>query len=369
MIKRLKALIIKEFLAILQDKKSRTVLIIPPLVQLFIFSFAATLDVENVNMGVWNKDNGKYSYELIQRFVGSPTFKNIYFYHNEKQVERAIDNEEALIVVHIDENFSRDILSGKVAKVQFLLDGRKSNSAQIVGGYAVSILEQFQKDTKAAIGLPKARTALIPWNWYNPNLLYTWFTVPGLVGILTMLICLLVTAMSVAREREVGTFEQLLVSPLLPSEILLGKAIPAMVIGIAEGSLILFAAIFFFGIPFTGSLFLLYFSIIIFVSSIVGIGLFISSLSKTQQQGLLGVMIFMAPAVALSGFATPIENMPEWLQVGTLANPLRYFLVIVRGIFLKNLSFSIVWNQTYPMAIIAFFTLTGADWFFRKKLE
>jgi len=368
MINRIKALIIKEILAILQDKKSRMVLIFPPLMQLFLFSFAATLDVKNVDVGFWNKDNGKYSYELEQRFVGSPTFKNIHFFDNEQEVKRAIDNQKVIMVVHIDEDFSRNILARKEVKVQLLLDGRKSNAAQIVQGYALTILGDFQKDIKAEIGLPKDRTRLIPRNWYNPNLIYTWFTVPGLVGILTMLICLLVTALSVAREREMGTFEQLLVSPLKPTEILVGKAIPAMLIGIGEGSLILFAAIFLFGIPFTGSLLTLYGSMWIFVISVVGIGLFISSIAKTQQQGLLGVMVFMAPAVALSGFATPIENMPEWLQITTYANPLRYFLLIVRGIFLKEAPFYYVWQQTYPMAIIGIFTLTGADLFFRKKI-
>lgn len=366
---RITALIIKEVLALLKDKKSRSVLIIPPIIQLFVFSFAATLDVKNVSLGVWNDDAGKYSYELIQRFAGSPTFRNIYFYNTESEVRHAIDNQKIILAMHLDSNFSRTILSKGQAKVQLLLDGRKSNSAQIVQGYASTIIEQFEKDIKQELGLPRNRIELIPRNWYNPNLIYTWFTVPGLIGILTMLIGITITALSVAREREVGTFEQLLVSPLSPFEILLGKAIPAIVIGILEGSLILFSAIFLFNIPFAGSMAWLYLSMFVFVSSIVGIGLFISSLSQTQQQAMLGVFIFMAPAVALSGFATPIENMPHWLQIGTNANPLRHFLFITRGIFLKDLPHLIILKQLFPMAIIAFFTLTAANWFFRKKLE
>jgi ABC-2 type transport system permease protein len=366
---RIGALIIKELLALLQDKKARMALIVPPVLQLLIFSFAATLDVKDVEIGVWNKDNGKYSYELVQRFAGSPTFRNITFYDNPAAVRSALENQDVIMVLHLDENFSRGILQNKGGNAQLLLDGRRSNSAQIVQGYALGIFEQFQRDTGASLRVLDAGTIILPRNWYNPNLIYTWFTVPGLVGVLTLLIGLLVTALSVAREREVGTFEQLLVSPLLPFEILLGKAIPAIMIGMAEGSLILLAAIFLFGIPFTGSLHYLYFSMFVFVVSIVGIGLFISSLAKTQQQGLIGVMIFMAPAVALSGFATPIENMPEWLQTATYANPLRYFLVVVRGVFLKELPLHVVLQQTYPMAVIAIFTLTGADWFFRRKLE
>lgn len=184
-----------------------------------------------------------------------------------------------------------------------------------------------------------------------------------------MLEALVITALSVARERELGTFDQLLVSPLQPIEILIGKTIPAIIISMAEGTIIIFAAIFIFGIPFTGSMFLLYFSMFFFVCSIVGVGLFISSLCSTQQQAILGTYVFMSPSVLLSGFATPIENMPDWLQPITFLIPLRYFLVIVKGIFLKAMPMSVVLNNTWPMAVIAIFTLTGATWLFRRRLE
>lgn len=366
---RVYAIIIKEFLAVWRDKKSRAVLIIPPLVQLFVFAFAATLDVKNVSIAILNRDMGKASFELIQRFKGAPTFNHVRYLEGVKEIAPVIDQQKAVMVIHIDEQFSRNLYAGKQAALQLILDGRKSNTAQIVQGYALNLIDQFSRDFAHDQGFPVQPTLLIGRNWYNPNLLYYWFNVPNLCGVLTMLVSLIVTALSVARERELGTFDQLLVSPVQPFEILLGKTIPAILISLVEGTIIILAAIFFFQIPFTGSLLLLYFSLFVFICSIVGVGLFLSALCKTQQQAILGSFIFISPAVLLSGYATPIENMPPWLQTFDLINPLRYFLVIVKGIFLKDMPAHLVWANTWPMALIAAFTLTGADWFFRRRLE
>lgn len=369
MLHRILTLIYKEILAVWSDKKSRIVLIVPPITQLFIFAFAATLDVKNVPIGILNRDNGKESIELAERFHGSPTFSYIKYLHSVDEIPAFIDNQRGAMVLSIDPEFSKNLYSQKAANVQIILDGRKSNTAQIIAGYTSVILDQYNRDFAALNNLPQQRTALFPRFWFNPNIIYYWYNVPSLCGILTMLVGLIVTALSVARERELGTFDQLLVSPLLPIEILIGKTIPAIVIGIAEGSIILLAGIFFFQIPFTGSLLALYFSMLVFVTSIVGVGLFISSLSQTQQQAILGAFVFMSPSVLLSGFATPIENMPVWLQYITYLNPLRYFLVVAKGSFLKAMPWDIVLENTWPMAIIALFTLTGAAWFFRSKLE
>lgn len=369
MFRRIIALIIKEALAILRDKRSRTVLIIPPILQLLIFSFAATLDVKHVKIGILNRDNGAQSFELIQRFHGSPTFEQIYYLSSVEEIAHYIDTQRVVMVLHIDEQFSRNLLAGKQANVQIILDGRKSNSAQIVNGYASSIISKFNHDFTSENEIKQQQTEIIPRNWFNPNLLYYWFNVPNLCGILTMLVSLTLTALSVARERELGTFDQLLVSPISPIEILIGKTVPAVVLGMIEGNFILGAAVFLFHIPFTGLLWPLYLSMFVFILSIVGVGLFISSLSKTQQQAILGSFVFMSPAVLLSGFATPIENMPEWLQYVTYANPLRYFLVIVKGAFLKAMPIDVIFENTWPMAIIAMFTLTCATWLFRSKLE
>lgn len=369
MLRRIYALVIKEFLAVWQDKKSRYTLVIPPLLQLFIFAFAATLDVTNASVGILNHDTGKLSYELVQRFRGSPIFKRVKFLESNQEIKEVMDNQEVMMVIHIDSQFSRNLLASRPAEVQLILDGRKSNTTQIVQGYAARIINQYNNELAKELHFASPSTILIPRNWFNPNLIYTWFTVPALVGILTMLVTLIITSMSIARERELGTFEQLLVSPLLPIDILIGKSVPAIIFGMAEGTAILIAAVFVFQIPFTGSIFALYLSMFVFVCSIVGMGLFLSSLCKTQQQALLAVFVFMSPAVILSGYATPIENMPDWLQQITLGNPLRFFLVILRGLFLKELPFSEVMANTFPIAIIAIFSLSSSTWFFRRRLE
>ncbi|KPK33354.1 MAG: hypothetical protein AMS24_01470 [Chlamydiae bacterium SM23_39] len=369
MFKNIYSLIIKEFLAVWQDKRIRLILIVPPLIQLFIFAFAATLDVKNISVACLNRDEGKLSYELIQRFAGSPFFNDMQYLNDFHQIQEVIDNQKAIMVIHIDEEFSRKLLSGRSPEIQLILDGRKSNTAQIVQGYAFKIIEQYYSDLSKKMNLPFPSTKLIARNWFNSNLIYTWFTVPGLVAILTMFTSLLVTSLTIARERELGTFEQLLVSPLRSIDILIGKAIPGIIIGMGEGTIILIAAVTAFQIPFTGSILALYFSMFIFVCSIVGVGLFLSSLCKTQQQALLAVFVFMSNSVILSGFATPIENMPIWLQKITLINPLRFFLIIVRGIFLKKIPFSVIFQNLYPIIIIAIFNLSVSTWFFRKRLE
>lgn len=366
---RILTLIHKEMLAVWRDKKSRFVLIVPPIMQLMIFALAATLDVKNVPIAILNRDNGAESVELLQRFHGSPTFSHILYLHSLQEIAPAIDNQRAVMVIHIDEQFSRNLRAGKQADLQLILDGRKSNTSQIVQGYALAIVDQYNRDYAARVNIHQQTTEIFPRNWYNPNLLYYWFNVPNLSGILTMLIGLTVTGLSIARERELGTFDQLLVSPLKPIEILIGKIVPGIIIGIAEGSIIIFAAIWIFRIPFIGSLPLLYLSLFVFVLAIVGVGLFISSLSGTQQQAILGTFVFMTPAVTLSGYATPIENMPDWLQHATLINPLRYYLVIAKGLFLKDMPAAIVFENLWPIALIGLFNLIGAQWFFRRRLQ
>lgn len=366
---RILTLMIKEFLAVWRDTKSRFILIVPPIVQLFIFAFAATLDVKNVTIGILNLDNGKQGFELTQRFHGSPVFSHIIYLQSVDEIGPFIDNMRGAMVVFLDQQFSRNLEMGEPAQVQLILDGRKSNTTQIVAGYASSIIQTFNNDFTALSQIPQQNSVLVLRNWFNPNLLYYWYNIPSLSGILMMLVGLLITALSVARERELGTFDQLLVSPVTPFEILVGKTVPAVIIGMLEGSIIIFVGVIIFKIPFTGSLLLLYCSMFVFILAIVGVGLFISSLSNTQQQAVLGSFLFMSPSVLLSGFATPIENMPAWLQPVTYLMPLRYYLVIAKGIFLKDIPADIVFSNIWPMAIIAFFTLTAASWLFKRRLE
>ena len=363
----LRALMIKELLNILRDPKSRTVLIVPPIIQIFIFSFAMTMEAKNIHLGVLNLDAGRAGFELVQRFQNAETFSHIMTLKGQAEIPAVLDEQRALAVLVVPVDFSRRLEAGETTAVQLLLDGRKTNTAQIVQGYAQRILDGFLLDLNPNAGRRPA--TLLTRHWFNPNLEFMWYTVPSLICILSTIISLILTALTVAREREMGTFEQLLVSPLQPIEILAGKALPALFLALCSASLLLAIAIFVFRIPFQGSLALLYGAMVIFLMAIIGIGLFISSLSMTQQQAILGAFVFMPPAVILSGFATPIENMPYAVQLLTYADPLRYFLVILRGVFLEGYSYEQVSRYYWPMLIIAFVTLSFATWLFRHRMN
>ena len=366
---RIVALIIKEFIVVWRDKRSRFVLVVPPLIQLFIFAFAATLDVKDVPIGILNLDNGERGIELVERFQGSPFFSKIRFLKAVEEIAPFIDNMEGIMVVMLDQQFSRNLDANKPADIMLILDGRRSNSAQIVAGYTANIVDQYNKDFAKLANIQQQNSTLVVRNWFNPNLLYYWFNIPCLSGILTMLVGLIVTSLSVAREKEIGTFDQLLVSPLSPFEILAGKTIPAILIGMIEASVILVVSTQVLQVPFRGSLILFFLSVFVFVTSIVGVGLFISSIAQTQQQAVLGSFVFMSPSIMLSGFSTPIENMPTWLQPVTIFMPLKYYLVIAKGLFLKDLPAYVVFNNLWPMALIGVFTLLTAGHFFKRKLE
>jgi ABC-2 type transport system permease protein len=365
---RIFALVIKEFLALLKDKKSRTVVIVPPLVQLFIFSYAATFDLNEVGYAVYNEDAGVASRELLARFEGSPTFRLVGYLTHEEQIEPLIDSRKAVMLIHVGQHFTRDLLLKHPAQLQVILDGRNSNTAMVVSGYVHSILTEFNRKWAESHGFPPAPAALEVRHWFNPTLQSRWFIVPGIIGLLTLVVTLLVTSLSVAREREAGTFDQLLVTPLRPVEILLGKTIPGIVIGAFEGTLIILMAVLWFQIPLRGSLAALYLGLFLFLLSGVGMGLMISSIAVTQQQGLLGAFLVLVPSVVLSGFATPIANMPEFVQDLTHLIPLRYFLIILRGVFLEGADISILWPQYWPMAVIGMSGLAFASWLFRHRL-
>jgi ABC-2 type transport system permease protein len=366
---RVWTLVVKELLAALRDPRGRYILIVPPILQMLVFSVAATQEVKNVRMAVLNEDYGTAARDLIARFEGSTNFAKVSYLRGEADIAPAIDSRSVLMVLHLGPDFSRRLEGGMPAEVQLILDGRRSNAAQIVAGYAQAIFDRFERELAATRRTPPPPSVVTARIWFNPNLETTWNTVPALVAILTTLMGLVVTALSVARERELGTFEQLLVSPLDPHEIVIGKTVPALIIGLTEGTVMLLVGIFVFRVPFQGSFVLLYLAMTVFLAAVIGVGLFISSLATTQQQGILGAFVFMVPAILLSGFATPIENMPEWLQTLTLANPLRYYVAIIKGVFLKGMSAAIVVQLLWPLAVIALVTLSAATWLFRHRVE
>ncbi|NIJ19107.1 ABC-2 type transport system permease protein [Sphingomonas naasensis] len=363
---RLWAMIVKEMLAVLRDPKSRVVLVVPPILQLFIFTYATTLDVTNVDIGLLDRSSGAHSVELVQRISGSPNFRDIRTFRSTDELRAAIDNQKVIAAMVIDEDFDRKLASGQPATIGLVLDGRRSNAAQIVSGYLTNIVGGLGADLqpRGAAGGGSVVT-----NWYNPSLDYIWFTLPSLVAIITSVAGLAITSQSVAREREMGTFDQLMVSPLRVHEILIGKMVPPYLLGMFNGSLYLILAPLVFGVPFKGSLALFFLSLSVYMLALIGLGMLISAASKTMQQAFLGVFLIMTPLILLSGYASPIDNMPGWLQTVTYIDPARYFLIIVQGLFLKAMPATAVFHQLWPLVLIACATLSASAWLFRARME
>jgi len=366
--RRIRSLITKEFLMLWKDRKSRFVLVVPPIIQLVLFANAATFEVRDVALGIWQEDRAAQATELVRRFTDSDTFRIVTAYDNPRAVEDDIAAQRVKAVLHVGQGFSADIAAGRPARLQLLLDGRRSNTALIIQNYAAAIVDRFNLEHAP----PAARGAGLEIQtraWFNPNFESRWFILPGLAVLLTMVATLLITALSVARERELGTFDQLLVTPLRPMEILIGKTAPALCVGFIEANVIAAIAVAAYGVPFVGNILLFDVGIVLFVLSAIGIGLVISSIAKTQQQAILGVFLLLSPATVLSGFTTPIANMPQWCQALTYLNPIRYMIALSRGVFLQDLTWSLAWPMLWPMMVIATVTLRYATWLFARKLQ
>ena len=363
---RLRAQIVKELLSILRDPRSRIIVFVPPLMQLLIFTFATTLEVRNADIAVHDRDAGRWSHELVAR-VGAADFVNeVRTVHSRDELRAMIDERKVIAALDMGPDFSRDIAAGGTGTVQVIVDGRRSNAGQITVGYLNAIAADVGS---AARKEPQRAAPVVVRHWFNPNLIYRWFVVPALSGILVFFSALMITALSIARERELGTFDQLLVSPTTTLEIIVAKTVPAVAIGAVLGLMMVAAAAFLFGVPFTGSFWLLLPSLLLFILSVVGIGLMISAVSATQQQAILGAFAIGVPAVLMSGFATPVENMPLVLQWMAQGIPLTHFLVIVEGTFLKAMPASDIIANTWPLAVIALVTLTMATVFVRGRLQ
>lgn len=369
MLSRLLALIKKEFLSIWRDPKSRMIVLVPPVVQLLIFANALTMEVKNVNIIVADYSETSESRELIAGFEGSVWFNKVILTKDITKIKSFIEGQKADGAIIIADDFSARLKSGKTAEIQAILDGRTTNVAAVVNGYIASVAARFSQKLAQKEGVSGAAVAIETRTWFNPNAIYQWYLVITLITILALVITLILTALSVARERELGTFEQLIVSPYTSLEILIGKTVPPLCLSLIMVSVMTFIAIYGFGLPFTGSFPLFLFSCFIALLSFVGIGLFISAISQNQQQAILGVFAFMMPAILLSGFISPIEDMPPEMQYLTYLNPIRFFMNIARGLFLKEMPFSDVFDNLLPLIVIAFMTLTLAGRTFKKNLE
>ena len=361
------ALIVKEFLAILRDAKSRLVLIGPPLIQLIVFGYAASFDLNHVPFAVYDQDQSVASRDLVAAFAGSPAFQQVAQLHSARDIKPLIESRQVEMVLDIDPRFSRFLFTHQPAPVQVIVDARNSNTALLILGYANSIIADDGSAWAAAHGAPPPLARLEARALYNPNLDSHWFIIPGIVALLTQVVTLLVVGLSVAREREAGTFDQILVTPLTQMDILLGKSIPGLIIGVVEANVIIAAAVFWFQVPFHGGLVQLYTGLVLFAIAVTGIGLMISALVATQQQALLGAFLFMVPSIILSGFATPIANMPVPVQWLTLINPMRYALAIIRRCFLAQPGFGALLPDYAALAALGFCSLLAAAWLFRKR--
>lgn len=363
MIRRILALIVKELQIILGTRSSRAMLLVPVILQVAIFPFAATLEVKNATLAVWNEDDGPASREILQRLTRTAAFTRVTRVESQAALASALDGQRVLAAVRLPADFSRRFREGGGAQVQILIDGRRSNSGQIAASYVSQVVNGYVREQGGA-----ASSVLVPRNLYNPNLDYTWHILPSLVAIITTIMCLAVTALSVAREREEGTFEQLLVSPLTPAHLMVGKMIPGILVAVAQGGFIVLAGVTVYRVPFTGSLGVLLLTLVAYGLALAGVGLAISSVSMTQQQAFFGVFSFMTPAVILSGFVTPIENMPLPLQWVALANPLTHVIWIVKGVFLKGYGLLDALPHLWPLLLIAFCTLSVALAMFRRHI-
>ena len=364
-LRKVLALIRKEFITTWMDPKTRAIIIGMPLMQLLVFANAVTMEVQNIDVTVLDRSNSVESRELLSKFEYSPRFRTFYYTDNENEFQEYIDIQKAQIGIQINSDFAKNLKSNRGATVQIITDGRQTNSASIASGYASQIITGYGAE---AVNTKGASINTNVRNWYNPNLNYQWYILTIIVAMLALVITLILTSLSVARERELGTFDQLIVSPLSSVEILIGKSVPPLIISIFLTIIMTVLVTVFFDLPFRGSMVLFLISISISLLAIVGVGLYISSICKTQQQAILSVMTFMMPAILLSGYISPIEDMPLFLQYLTYLNPVRFFMVLARGIFLKGMGIEDVLLNVIPLILIACITLTLAGRTFKRKL-
>ncbi len=365
MFERLKSLLIKEFLQLFRDPRMKTILFAAPVVQVIIFGYAVSTNVRNIPTAVYDLDQTPESRALIREFTASHYFHIRKHIQTDTQQNALLDQSLVSVVIRIQPGFAGDLLRGRTAKFQLLIDGTDSNTTAVIQSYANHILERLlsRRNTHA---LPHIE--LRNRSWWNENLESRNFYIPGVIAHIISLITLLLTAMAIVREKEIGTLEQLIVSPLKSHELILGKLLPFALIGIIDVLLVTVVGVFWFDVPIRGSLTLLFGSACLYLLTTLGIGLFISTISNTQQEALMSTFLFYFPTLLLSGFLFPIANMPQAIQWLTLLNPLRYFLVILRSLFLKGSGFETLWPQLLALLVIGLTIFTLSALRFRKRL-
>ena len=375
MFERIKHMLIKEFIQVFRDPKMKGIIFLMPIIQVLVFGYAVTTDVKHVRTAAYDLDDSVASRELVARFVKSGYFDVSEYVPDERRARDLMDRGQISAILRINPGFHEDLRAGRTAPLQIIVDGTDSNTAGIVLDYSAKIVGRFSEKvlltrfTRLKVPAQEpGRVEMQTRAWFNENLESRNFYVPGVIAIIVMLITLMLTSMAIVREKEIGTMEQIMVTPIRPIEFILGKSVPFALIGFADVLLITLIGVFWFEVPIRGSLPLLFVATTLYIMTTLGIGLFISTVSQTQQQAMMSTFFFYFPAVLLSGFMFPIANMPEVVQWLTYLNPLRYFLVIVRGIFLKGVGPAILWPQMVALLVMGLATLWLASRRFQKTL-
>lgn len=369
---RIGQLLRKEFRQLLRDPRAKRLLFAGPVIQLLIFGYAVTTDVKDTKTFLVDHDRTAESRSLVEALTSSGYFRVTGRGERPADLVSALDHGDVLMGVEIPQGFSADVAAGRQATVQLLVDGSTANTANLALGYATQIIGRYGLQRAASVMAragPVGMGAGVDYRvraWYNPNLESRVYNVPAVMGMILMTMTLLLTSLAVVREREIGTLEQLMVSPLQPVELIIGKTLPSVVVALADLVLVVAIALFWFDIPFRGSYMLLGVASLCFILTGLGMGLLISTVSKTQQEAFMSMVFFLLPAIMLSGFMFPIENMPQAMQYLTYLDPVRYYLVVVRGVFLRGAGWQILWPQVAVLLGIGLLVLGFATTRFRK---
>jgi ABC-2 type transport system permease protein len=382
---RLRAIIRKEFIQALRDPRMRSMLFLPPLIQLLVFGYAVNLDVDTATIAWMDQDRSPQSRELRAAFEGSGHFTIGALPLDDHAMQYALDRGQVDGVIRILPGFARDVTRGRASSVQILLDGTNSNTASLVSGYAAQVIATYSQEVSGdaqrarmvagttssggPLSMPMPRVVARTRVWYNPDLKSRNYFIPGVVVNIIALVTLSLTAMAIVREKEIGTMEQLMVTPIRPVELILGKTLPFVLVGYWDLVLVTTAALLLFHVPFNGNFFLLLFAAGMFLLTTLGAGLFISTISRTQQQAMMATTLFFQPFFMLSGFSFPIRNMPEGVQWLTYLDPVRYFMEVVRGVFLQGAGFTTLWPQILALAVYGVIVLWLSINRFHKQLE
>ena len=375
MLERLYRMLVKEFIQVLRNPRMRAVIFVVPVVQVLVIGYAVSTDVRHVPMAVYDLDRTPASRDLLARFEGSGCFDVVRRITSEAEIQEVLDSGEAKAVLRLNRGFAQDLGGGRSALAQLLLDGSDSNTASVVLSYASRIAADFNRaileqrfSRTAGLRLEAEPVTLVSRAWFNPNLDSRNFFVPGVLAMLVAVVSIILSAMAIVREREIGTMEQIMVTPIGRLEFILGKTIPFALIGFIDVALITLIAVFWFQVPLLGNPLILFLGTGLYLLSTLGVGLLISTVSATQQQAMMTAFFFMLPAFMLSGFVYPIANMPEPVQWFTYLNPLRYYLVIIRGVFLKGLGLRVLWPQMLALTVLGSTMLILAAGRFRKTM-